>query len=115
MRHRIIVVLMLLLLPLQWSAAQAHEYRDNASMVTISVQADTAISPSLAFHLQEPGGVCQFHQMAQPHFTLDRSGVSNSAVVDANEWLVPPSLTHNAVGRHEDIERPKWVLARRSW
>lgn len=64
MLGRLLLVFVLLLQPLQWSAAQQHELADDRNVLAALLSPDGPGIAQLA-HADEPGGVCQFHEFAQ--------------------------------------------------
>lgn len=109
MFSRLVIVLMLVLFPLQWSVAQGHELRDDARELAHGAMAGEAASPLAdRGHTQDPGGVCQFHELAQAsalglafsHFTHAR--------FDGRRWAAPTALQAPTEPPLAGIDRPKW-------
>ncbi|WP_375576005.1 hypothetical protein [Paracidovorax oryzae] len=112
MVRRIVIVFMLLLLPLQWTAAQVHESFSSAESVAkkgdASARKKTADEAS-SFHFSEDRGIpCPFHNVAQPSAVGDLSNPRCPAQQASNAWVVPRHLRHQGTGAANDIERPKW-------
>ena len=107
MFNRLVLVVMLLLFPLQWSAAQGHELNDDAGAFTAVFDTGAEVTQLLA-HTDEPGGVCQFHELSQPSAALASHGAGNLFARAAESWA--PGLDQPPPGLHapNDIEKPKW-------
>lgn len=104
MLHRALFVFLLLLLPLQWAAAQMHESRSAFSGATVQAQESAQDS-----HAQEHGGApCLFHALAHPSVhggTLQAPGLPGQA---RRAWDVPLDLDHHGTRSISDIDRPRW-------
>ncbi|WP_343594040.1 hypothetical protein [Paracidovorax wautersii] len=104
MLHRALFVFLLLLLPLQWAAAQMHESRPSSSEAT--AQAPVAAQDH---HAPEHGGTpCLFHTLAQP---AAHGGAPQAPGVPGHmrrAWDVPLDLDHHGTGAASDIDRPRW-------
>ncbi|ATG92969.1 hypothetical protein QRO11_11160 [Paracidovorax citrulli] len=111
MVRRIVIVFMLLLLPLQWTAAQFHESSSPAASVakgSAFVQNKTADEAG-SFHFSEDRGIpCPFHNVAQPSAVGDLPNPWCPTQQASNAWVVPRHLRHQGKGAANDIERPKW-------
>lgn len=106
--RRFVIVVMLVLLPLQWAAAQVHESSSEADTVSTSMRKGWPVSVS-AGHTRDAGGaICQFHEVAQPSALAEASHILRDLLVDGSGWSVPIALNHLADGFGNDIERPKW-------
>lgn len=107
MFNRLVIVFMLMLFPLQWSAAQAHELKDDAGVFETLFAASADISQLLA-HTDEPGGLCQFHDLSQPAASIPMYEAGHILARSSEAWAV--ALPINPPGTHapSDIEKPKW-------
>lgn len=107
MFNRLVLVVMLMLFPLQWSVAQVHELNDDAGAFSAAFDTGAGIS-QLLVHTDEPGGVCQFHELSQPSATLASHDAGNLLARAGESWV--PGLHHPPPGLHSpsDIEKPKW-------
>lgn len=113
MVRRIVIVFMLLLLPLQWTAAQFHESASSAGSVAAGyASAQKKISDGASsLHFSEDRGVpCPFHNVAQPSSIGDLWNPRCPAQQASNAWVVPRHLRHQGTGAANDIERPKWAF-----
>ncbi len=111
MFRRLVIVFMLLLLPLQWAAAQAHE--SHASVESAAEEGAVPAQPEAGVpaggHAQEQGGVpCLFHALAQASALTGLHGAALPAAPGGFDWIVPPDLNHHGTGAANDIERPRW-------
>ena len=107
MFNRLVLVVMLMLFPLQWSAAQGHELNDDAGAFSVAFDTGAEIS-QLLVHTDEPGGVCQFHELSQPSAALASHDAGNLLARAAESWV--PGRHQPPPGLHSpsDIEKPKW-------
>ncbi|AVS83622.1 hypothetical protein [Paracidovorax avenae] len=113
MLRRIVIVFMLLLLPLQWAAAQMHESEAPVESAEVSAAAPAhpaaAAAPLQDSHAQEPGGApCLFHTLAQPSAPAELPDARVPAASARSAWAVPSELDHHGTGADEDIDRPRW-------
>ncbi|WP_020424776.1 hypothetical protein [Paracidovorax oryzae] len=111
MVRRIVIVFMLLLLPLQWTAAQFHESASSAGSVAAGYASaqKKAADEAGGNHFSEDRGVpCPFHNVAQPSSIGDVPNPRCPVQQASNAWVVPRHLRHQGAGVANDIERPKW-------
>ncbi|SFE51020.1 hypothetical protein [Paracidovorax wautersii] len=112
MFRRLVIVFMLLLLPLQWAAAQAHE--SGASVESVADEEDAAPAQPVAGvpaggHTQEHGGEpCLFHTLAQASALAGLHEAPLPATPGRFDWIVPPDMNHHGTGAANDIDRPRW-------
>lgn len=109
MFNRLVIVFMLMVLPLQWSLAQEHELGDDAGVFALAAGAGAAPEiTALLTHNDEPGGACQFHQLAQP--SVDATALETVAFParPCERWTL--ALQVNPMGSQSPgtIEKPKW-------
>lgn len=106
--RRFVIVAMLVLLPLQWAAAQVYESSSEVANVSAALGKSRYTSVG-AGHTRDSGGaICQFHEVAQPSALAEASQTLTGRLVDEAGWPVPTALNHIADGVGNDIERPKW-------
>jgi len=115
MFRRLALVLMLVLLPLQWGLAQAHDAAEEIVGLAFTVGSAAAhgeqpdvVQTEQGAHAQEPGGICQFHDLAHT-VGLAAQGLA---------WVLParraacrlPGLAGARLpaGWPDSIERPRW-------
>jgi len=107
MFNRLIVIVMLMLFPFQWSAAQGHELRDDAGAFEVVIGAQADITQLLA-HTDEPGGICQFHELSQPAADVPAHDAGDLLARSGEAWSL--TLLINPLASHapSEIEKPKW-------
>jgi len=111
MFKRLAVILMLVLLHLQWGLAQAHDSAEEIQDMVVtaaSVEATAAVGAESRAHSQEPGGVCQFHDLAH----------SPALAALGDGWDAARRLATHSRRSHPDsplasgvpslIDRPRW-------
>lgn len=110
MFKRLAVVLMLVLLHLQWGLAQAHDSAEEIQGIVMAAAADAAPAAQAdnPAHSQEPGGICQFHDLAHSvALAAFGEGLFVRTPADSGAWQGdhggPP-----ATGRPPQIDRPRW-------
>ncbi len=115
MLRRIVIVFMLLLLPLQWAAAQMHESEAPAESAGGAAAApEQAVAAAAAAllqdsHVQDPGGApCLFHTLAQPSAPTELPDARVPAASVRSAWAAPSDLDHHGTGADDDIDRPRW-------
>ncbi|WP_229722612.1 hypothetical protein [Xylophilus rhododendri] len=112
MSFRWALIVMLLLLPLQWGLAQAHDAAEEIAALAVAAASGEASEQALtaegAAHAQEPDGICQFHDLAHS-LALAPVGAGGRA------WAALPAARVSgtaaarlAAGPPADIDRPKW-------
>lgn len=102
---------MLLLLPLQWAAAQMHESRSYAESAMQGMAAPTQVAvsePRGSHSLEAVGAPCKFHKVAQPSALAGLFDQPSVDAVGSLAWSVPADLDHHSIGAANDIERPQW-------
>lgn len=110
MLSRLIVVVMLVLLPLQWSAAHGHEFLDDMRDVSQQMPYGQSAAKMDWNHTQDPGGICPFHQLAHASAVgLDAPASVISSPGD-DGWSAAAALLFEVDSPLAEIERPKWRL-----
>ena len=134
MSFRLFIVFMLMLLPLQWGLAQAHDSAEEIRELVSHAQATsapgmaaTADSPlahdghdahdvhaSAAHaeqgtaHAQEPGGICQFHDFAHTVALAVGGDLGLGLPRLPRDIAGGASATRLAAGTPAQIDRPRW-------
>jgi len=107
MFSRLVIVFMLVLVPFQWSAAQGHELADDAGTFSAVFDGGSEVAELLAHH-DEPGGICQFHELAQPGAMLIAHGPGHFLGRAAESWKLARHLAPPGSRSPNEIEKPKW-------
>ncbi|WP_198972369.1 hypothetical protein [Xylophilus sp. ASV27] len=107
MFSRLVIVFLLVLVPLQWSAAQGHELADDAGAFSAVLEGGSQLAQLLEHH-DEPGGVCQFHELVQPGAMLIAPGPENLLRRCTGSWRLARKLAPPGSRSPHDIEKPKW-------
>jgi hypothetical protein len=107
MFSRLVVIVMLVLFPLQWTVAQTHEAGDDAENIALSISARTAYSADVARSL-EPGGVCQFDNLAHTTGVCvgEHPGACSSPVPHLAAGSPAKGMRLRSMAN--DIDRPNW-------
>lgn len=108
MLRRLFIVLLMLLFPLQWSAAQGHELVDDAGVLS-AVAGHGAAPTKLVSHGDEPGGGCEFHELSQQTAAATSDDDGWPAGRSPEGWKSGLLVAAPEAGRPNDIDRPKWV------
>jgi len=113
---RLVFVALLLLLPLQWGLAQAHDSAEEIHELAAALHAETGAAgvtletqhADQGAHSQEPGGVCQFHDFAHTlALAVDGRAALLSPLPPGPGALAAPA-SRLAAGLPADIDRPRW-------
>ena len=107
MFNRLVIVFMLMLFPFQWSVAQGHELRDDAGAFETVFSAGADITQRLA-HTDEPGGICQFHELSQSAAALPAHEAGDLLDRTVEAWSVSRHVDPLASHAPSEIEKPKW-------
>jgi len=107
MFSRFVIVIMLMLFPVQWSAAQAHEVGDDVGAISAITVGIAGVSQHL-IHTNEPGGICQFHELSQPAAMFVACDAADWPIVTGKTWTISDYVTPQGSRSPSEIERPKW-------
>ena len=107
MFKRLVVIVMLMLFPFQWSAAQGHELKDDAGAFETVYRVGADISQLLA-HTDEPGGICQFHELSQPAAAVLLHGTSDLLARSGEAWSLALQTRPPGLQAPDEIDKPKW-------
>ena len=108
MFSRLLIIVMLVLFPLQWSVAQGHELRDDARDLSLQAPADKGMAKANPGHTQDPGGVCQFHELAHASAMDLTSSYLCCSRQRGQCWTLAVAPNGAPDAPLSDIERPKW-------
>lgn len=109
MFNRIVVVLMLMLFPFQWSEAQGHELGDDVGVFAV-VAAGHGEVTQLLTHTDDPGGVCQFHELAKPGAMFIATDSGHFPPLADQSWARATHVTAPGYHSPSEIEKPKWYV-----
>lgn len=110
MLYRLVVILMMALFPLQWSVAQVHELADDTSILSVASDGPAQVAALLA-HTDEPGGVCQFHQLSQVFVDIAAPSPPNLSAHIDESWKLRSHATFPRSHFLSEIDKPKWNIA----
>ncbi|MES2185003.1 MAG: hypothetical protein V4505_10700 [Pseudomonadota bacterium] len=104
---RLLIIAMLVLFPLQWGVAQAHEAGDELQSLWSPAPAGPAYTAAQA-HSREPGGVCQFDPLAHTAGVCIAEDAAGALQPLLRERPRATAAAFHLQSVPADIERPKW-------